>query len=409
MQSSPFLIQDQANQSFSNLIEEALFQRNPIIGSNFQNSNPSSPNSSSHILSFRSRAKVPNSLNTSIQSNFRNASESTDIQKLRFISTAPEKILDAPEILNDYYLNLMDWGQTNLLAISLNQNLYLWNSNNGSIHLLLSDPNNQITSVNFMKTGVCLAVGFSNSSLQLWDIENSRPLRHLSGHSSRVSSLSWNNYVLSSGSKDTMILNHDVRSRSNVISKYLGHSQEVCGLKWSLDYSYLASGSNDNNLFIWDLYNKIPKIKFLGHKAAVKAVAWCPWQKAVIASGGGTADKCIKFWNCDSEKLLKNHETDSQVSSLIWNRFENEILSSHGYLNNQISLWKYPKMQNVIELKGHMNRILQMCESPDGETVVSAGADETLRFWKVFEKKEKKEYKDEMEETYFKRNNLPIR
>ncbi len=30
-------------------------------------------------------------------------------------------------------------------------------------------------------------------------------------------------------------------------------NQKVCGLKWSPDNSYLASGGNDNKLFIWNL------------------------------------------------------------------------------------------------------------------------------------------------------------
>ncbi len=348
-------------------------------------------------------------MNDSIQSIFKYAAEVSDTQKARYISPVPEKILDAPEILDDYYLNLMDWSVTNLLTISLNQNLYLWNYSNGVVKLLLSEPNFQITSVNFMNNGNGLAIGFSNSALQLWDIEKSCPLRALPGHSARVSSLSWNNHVLSSGSRDTEILNHDVRSPLNVISRYNGHSQEVCGLRWSLDYSQLASGSNDNNLIIWDPMMNIPKVKFTEHKAAVKALAWSPWQKGVLASGGGTADKCIKFWNCDTGKLMKTHETDSQVSSLIWNRFDKEILSSHGYLKNQLSLWEYPKMQKMIELKGHLNRVLQMCESPDGETVVSAGADETLRFWKVFEKKDINEEKFDRDEAFMKSNNVNLR
>jgi cell division cycle protein 20 (cofactor of APC complex) len=37
------------------------------------------------------------------------------------------------------------------------------------------------------------------------------------------------------------------------------------------------------------------------------------------------------------------------------------------------------------DLKGHTNRVLSMCLSPDGRTVLSAAADETLRFWKLFE------------------------
>ena len=37
-------------------------------------------------------------------------------------------------------------------------------------------------------------------------------------------------------------------------------------------------------------------------------------------------------------------------------------------------------MTRVAELMGHTERVLQTCLSPDTSTLVSAGADETLRF-----------------------------
>jgi len=41
------------------------------------------------------------------------------------------------------------------------------------------------------------------------------------------------------------------------------------------------------------------KIRYslLGHKAAVKALAWCPWQRNLLATGGGTNDQTMRFWN----------------------------------------------------------------------------------------------------------------
>ena len=41
-------------------------------------------------------------------------------------------------------------------------------------------------------------------------------------------------------------------------------------------------------------------------------------------------------------------------------------------------------MAKVAELTGHTSRVLHLAQSPDGTTVVSAAADETLRFWRCF-------------------------
>jgi len=68
----------------------------------------------------------------------------------------------------------------------------------------------------------------------------------------RVGALSWSNsHILSSGSRDKVILNRDLRVREHFISRFEGHKQEIVGLKWSFDDKYLASGGNDNKLMIW--------------------------------------------------------------------------------------------------------------------------------------------------------------
>jgi cell division cycle 20-like protein 1 (cofactor of APC complex) len=44
----------------------------------------------------------------------------------------------------------------------------------------------------------------------------------------------------------------------------------VCGLRWSFDDNQLASGGNDNKLFIWNLHASTPVQRFNEHTAAVK-------------------------------------------------------------------------------------------------------------------------------------------
>ncbi|KAM4642845.1 cell division cycle protein 20 homolog [Discoglossus pictus] len=320
----------------------------------------------------------------------------------RYIPSMPDRILDAPEIRNDYYLNLIDWSSQNYLAVALSDSLYLWNYTTGAIVLLMQMENSEdyISSVSWVKEGNYLAVGTSNSEVQLWDVQQQKRLRNMVSHSARVGALSWNNHILSSGSRTGHIHNHDVRVAQHHVSTLTGHTQEVCGLKWSPDGRYLASGANDNLVNVWpavqgDSGEFSPVQTFTQHQGAIKAVAWCPWQSNVLATGGGTSDRHIRIWNVCSGTCLNAVDTHSQVCSILWSTNYKELISGHGFAQNLLVIWKYPTMSKVTELKGHTARVLNLAMSPDGCRVASASADETLRLWKCFEidpaKKKEKE------------------
>ena len=74
---------------------------------------------------------------------------------IRFISHFPEKILDAPDLVDDYYLNLLDWNSDNILAVCLAQTVYLWNANTGDIQQLFDTENDNeiVTSIAWQKKG----------------------------------------------------------------------------------------------------------------------------------------------------------------------------------------------------------------------------------------------------------------
>ena len=46
----------------------------------------------------------------------------------RKIPKAPYKVLDAPDLQDDYYLNLLDWSSLNVLSVGLGSTVYLWNA-----------------------------------------------------------------------------------------------------------------------------------------------------------------------------------------------------------------------------------------------------------------------------------------
>uniref|UniRef100_A0A7M4FHY6 Cell division cycle 20 n=1 Tax=Crocodylus porosus TaxID=8502 RepID=A0A7M4FHY6_CROPO len=291
----------------------------------------------------------------------------------RYIPSMPDRILDAPEIRNDYYLNLIDWSSQNFLAVALDNSVYLWNYASGEIIQLLQmeNPDDYVSAVSWIKEGNYLAIGTSNAEVQLWDIQQQKRLRNMTSHSSRVGSLSWNSYILSSGARTGHIHHHDVRVAEHHVATLAGHTQE-----------------GDSGDFA-------PIQTFTQHQGAVKAVAWCPWQSNVLATGGGTSDRHIRIWNVCSGTCLNTVDAHSQVCAILWSTNYKEFISGHGFAQNQLVVWKYPTMAKVTELKGHTARVLNLTMSPDGSMVASASADETLRLWRCFEmdpvKKKEKE------------------
>ncbi|KAK1562974.1 hypothetical protein Q3G72_020280 [Acer saccharum] len=216
-----------------------------------------------------------------------NLYESKLAKSWRYIPQSFEKTFDAPDIQDNFYLNLLDWGCSNVLAIAID---------------------GPITSVSWDLDGRHIAIGLNNSHVQIWD--------------------------------------------STSIQKILGLFKYIT--QW---------------LHILEDYT-----------TAVKALAWCPFQGNLPASGGGGCDKCIKFWNTHRHTgaCLNSVDIGSQVCALMCSIHEQELLNSYGFLENQLTFWKYLSMVNMAELTGYTSRVLFMAQSPDGYTVASAAGDETL-------------------------------
>lgn len=122
-------------------------------------------------------------------------------KSIRHIPAQPERILDAPEILDDYCkshftllhfcklliqfswllifsswgvfvvdLSLLDWNCCNILAVALAGQVFLWNATTGDIQQLLemeAGQENYVSSVNWSADGNSLAVGTSTSEVQV--------------------------------------------------------------------------------------------------------------------------------------------------------------------------------------------------------------------------------------------------
>lgn len=312
----------------------------------------------------------------------------------RQIPNKPTKILDAPGLLDDFYLNVIDWsGALNYMAIGLNSTVYCWNPASSEVSVIaeLNPEGGQSVAVSSLKWSnedSCLAVATSEGEVQIWDAESGSLIRSMRGHNNeRVAALSWSEPLLSSGRRNGSIWNHDIRIKQHKVAELRSHCGEICGLEWRKDGRCLASGSNDNTVALWDArVTSVPKNRLIAHQAAVKALAWCPWQTNLLATGGGSADRRIHFWNTATGTCVNSIDTGSQITSLHWSKEYKEIAGTLGYPYNSVAVWSYPSLSKQIEINdAHDSRILNGTLSMDNQTLVTCSADENIKFWNIFE------------------------
>lgn len=120
-----------------------------------------------------------------------------------------------------------------------------------------------------------------------------------------------------------------IQNKSRTFSDFIKPS----GLAWNWDGLQFASGANDNLSCVYnvdaDLVSPTRPRHSFTHDAAVKALAFCPWQENLLAAGslspnidsslgGGSQDQRIRFFDTRTGHLLATLDTGAQVTAILW-------------------------------------------------------------------------------------------
>ena len=171
------------------------------------------------------------------------------------------------------------------------------------------------------------------------------------------------------------------------------HTQQICGMTWSPDGTTFATGGNDNVCALYSLREllaeagrhlpcpdkhvvrkgdensifirvshpgpqeslNIPNLddarQIWRLNAAVKAIAFCPWQTGLVAAGGGSNDRRIHFFHTISGASLATIDCGAQVTSLVWSQTRREIAATFGFAQPEhpirVAVYSWPDCQQV--------------------------------------------------------------
>ncbi|GAX83483.1 hypothetical protein CEUSTIGMA_g10908.t1 [Chlamydomonas eustigma] len=176
----------------------------------------------------------------------------------------------------------------------------LWTIGAQTKALSLQGHQTPVDSVTFDHNEEVVAAGASSGSIKLFDLDQAKVTRAMSGHRSNVLCLELSQYGLLSGSMDTNVKVWDLRGR-DVMCTFKGHKVGVTHVKFSPDGKWVASASEDGQVKIWDLVANKLLSELPGHSGAVTGLHFHPVEYLL---GTCSTDKTVKVWDLETMSMV---------------------------------------------------------------------------------------------------------
>ena len=156
-----------------------------------------------------------------------------------------------------------------------------------------------------------------------------------------------------------------------------GHSSRVTAAVFGPDGHWVASGSADNTVRLWDVSSGRELRALVGHKNWIKSLALSR-DGEVLASGSN--DHTVKLWSVSSGRELSTLKGHSNPVEVLAFSPDDRWLAS-GSNDKTIRIWEVATGREVQILKAHAAAIAALAFSPDGLTMASGSSDGTFKIW----------------------------
>ncbi|XP_065264033.1 transcription initiation factor TFIID subunit 5 isoform X2 [Emys orbicularis] len=148
--------------------------------------------------------------------------------------------------------------------------------------------------------------GTSFSPDSLWATDHYQPLRIFAGHLADVTCTRFhpNSNYIATGSADRTVRLWDVLN-GNCVRIFTGHKGPIHSLAFSPNGRFLATGATDGRVLLWDIGHGLMVGELKGHTDTVYALRFSR-DGEILASG--SMDNTVRLW--DAVKVFEDLETD---------------------------------------------------------------------------------------------------
>ncbi|KAJ3080298.1 hypothetical protein HK102_003159 [Quaeritorhiza haematococci] len=247
------------------------------------------------------------------------------------------------------------------------------------------------------------AVGYSDGSIRLWNIDNSTSIVAFNGHRSAVTAVCFDpsGQRLASGARDTDIIVWDVIGEAGLY-RLKGHKEQITGLCFlTQEYegpggrtlNHIVSTSKDTLMKVWDLTTQHCVETVIAHRSEVWALACASStdvldeeevEKATSSSCQitlftGASDPELRVWTVDAKALAKKLEPSTTVVGAVSSTEENQ---TNGDVNDDGTILKAVTLKGSLQRKSQ-ERVMHLRVHPDGKYVGVQAADKSVELYKI--------------------------
>ncbi|KAJ5732803.1 hypothetical protein N7493_004284 [Penicillium malachiteum] len=270
----------------------------------------------------------------------------------------------------------------NLISGGGEGNINLWALDQEKPIATLAGHSGRVCRTEFHPSGRYAASASFDTTWRLWDVETTTELLLQEGHSREVYTVAFNNdgSLLASGGLDSIGRIWDIRTGRTVMILE-GHIREIYGMDWGIDGYRVLSGSGDGWVKCWDL-RQVRNTGGIGaHKSVVSDLRW--YKGSESASYLPSTNNTNGQMDVDgASPKPSDSETMTTSNAQVEPKKSGTFFVSSGFDKN-VNIFSADDWSLVKSLSGHAGNVLSTDISDDAKWIASCGHDRTVKLWGI--------------------------
>ena len=306
------------------------------------------------------------------------------------LPTKPFLTMDVNGIPSNFYQNPIDWSKKNCVGIVNGRRPTVISLDNCGV-LPFYFPYGDCLSFHFSPDGDYASVGSEAGVISVFDLVEGKIVSSIQNSNAAVNCIDQNDNSLICIQNDGIVSIIDTREDTASPVLIQAHDGYGITVKISPDGNRFISTAEDFIVKVWDFRNLTKSfLEYKESKSSVRAVEWSPIDSDIVCIGGGTGDRNIRLFSIVNGETTSTTSVGAQICNLFWNKDYNEIVSTHGFSDFNISLWQGKDLKHITTYHANHDRVLYAALSADKSKIVTASPLDPLMFWLMFPRSEQK-------------------